>query len=119
MHRTPQGRYLQVRSADEPFKAFVPTPLPPRPDVQWTPALRRRYDAALLALGRLDAIADLLPNAALLLYSFVRKEAVLSSMIEGTQSSLADLMLYELDEQGNRDLVDSPRPLTAPERVST
>jgi len=99
MHRTPQGRYLQVRSADEPFKAFVPTPLPPRPDVQWTPALRRRYDAALLALGRLDAIADLLPNAALLLYSFVRKEAVLSSMIEGTQSSLADLMLYELDEQ--------------------
>ena len=52
-----------------------------------------------MALGRLDAVTDLLPNAGLLLYSFVRKEAVLSSMIEGTQSSLADLMLFELDEQ--------------------
>ena len=51
-----------------------------------------------MALGRLDAVTDLLPNAGLLLYSFVRKEAVLSSMIEGTQSSLADLMLFELDE---------------------
>jgi Fic family protein len=61
--------------------------------------LRGRFDAALVALGRLDAVTDLLPNAALLLYSFVRKEAVLSSMIEGTQSSLADLMLFELDEQ--------------------
>jgi len=57
--------------------------------------LRARFDAALLALGRLDAVTDLLPNAALLLYSFVRKEAVLSSMIEGTQSSLADLLLFE------------------------
>lgn len=53
----------------------------------------------MLALGRLDAVTDQLPNASLLLYSFVRKEAVLSSMIEGTQSSLSDLMLYELDEQ--------------------
>jgi Fic family protein len=99
MKRALQGRYLQVRSPDEPFRAFVPAALPPRPQVEWTPSLRRRYDAALLALGRLDATAGLLPNAALLLYSFVRKEAVLSSMIEGTQSSLADLMLYELDEQ--------------------
>jgi Fic family protein len=60
--------------------------------------LRRRFDAALVALGRLDAVTALLPNAALLLYSFVRKEAVLSSQIEGTQSSLADLLLYEIDE---------------------
>ena len=52
-----------------------------------------------MALGRLDAVSTLLPNAALLLYSFVRKEAVLSSQIEGTQSSLADLLLYEIDEQ--------------------
>jgi Fic family protein len=61
--------------------------------------LRRRFDAALVALGRLDAVTSLLPNAALLLYSFVRKEAVLSSQIEGTQSSLSDLLLYEIDEQ--------------------
>ena len=61
--------------------------------------MRGRFDAALVALGRLDAVTDHLANAALLLYSFVRKVAVLSSMIEGTQSSLADLMLFELDEQ--------------------
>ena len=65
----------------------------------WSAALRRRFDAALVALGRLDAITTLLPNASLLLYSFVRKEAVLSSQIEGTQSSFADLLLYEIDEQ--------------------
>ena len=65
----------------------------------WSAALRRRFDAALVALGRLDAVTSLLPNAALLLYASVRKEAVLSSQIEGTQSSLADLLLYEIDEQ--------------------
>lgn len=99
MKRKLQGRYLSVATAGEAFKAFVPALLPPRPAIQWTPGLRARFDAALLALGRLDAVTDLLPNAALLLYSFVRKEAVLSSMIEGTQSSLADLMLFEIDEQ--------------------
>ena len=99
MKRSLQGRYTKVAAAGESFKAFVPAPLPPKPPVEWTPALRARFDAALVALGRLDAVADLLPNVSLLLYSFVRKEAVLSSMIEGTQSSLADLMLYELDEQ--------------------
>jgi Fic family protein len=61
--------------------------------------LRKRFDEALLALGRLDAVVAHLPNKDLLLYSFVRKEAVLSSQIEGTQSSLADLLLYEIDEQ--------------------
>jgi Fic family protein len=99
MKRSLQGRYLKVATAGEAFKAFVPAPLPPRPAIDWSAALRSRYDAALLALGRLDAVTDLLPNAALLLYSFVRKEAVLSSMIEGTQSSFADLLLFELDEQ--------------------
>ena len=99
MKRSLQGRYTKVAAAGEAFKAFVPAPLPPKPPVEWTPTLRARFDAALVALGRLDAVTDLLPNVSLLLYSFVRKEAVLSSMIEGTQSSLADLMLYELDEQ--------------------
>jgi Fic family protein len=99
MKRSLQGRYLKVAAAGEAFKAFVPSSLPPSPAIDWTPALRGRFDAALVAIGRLDAVTDLLPNAALVLYSFVRKEAVLSSMIEGTQSSLADLMLFELDEQ--------------------
>jgi Fic family protein len=99
MQRPIQGKYVRVSTADEPFEAFVPAPLPPDPPLVWTPALRRRFDDALLALGRLDAVTAHLPNASLLLYSFVRKEAVLSSQIEGTQSSLADLLLYEIDEE--------------------
>ena len=99
MRRAPPGRYVTVAASDERFRAFVPVPLPPKPEIQWSSGLRRRFDEALLALGRLDAITALLPDASLLLYSFVRKEAVLSSQIEGTQSSLADLLLYEIDEQ--------------------
>lgn len=107
MRRSPPGKYITVSTAREPFRAFIPAPLPPKPQVDWTPALRRRFDDALLALGRLDAITSLLPNASLLLYSFVRKEAVLSSQIEGTQSSLADLLLYEIDEQPGVPLDDA------------
>ena len=99
MRRPVRGKYLEVATADERFKAFVPAPLPPEPAIVWSPSLRRRFDEALLALGRLDALTAHLPNASLLLYSFVRKEAVLSSQIEGTQSSLADLLLYEVDEE--------------------
>lgn len=99
MQRTVPGHYVTATTADEPFKAFVPAPLPPVPPVVWSHALRRRFDNALVALGRLDAVSALLPNAALVLYSFVRKEAVLSSQIEGTQSSLADLLLFEIDVQ--------------------
>ena len=94
MKRSVPGRYVKVSTAGEPFQAFVPSPLPPHPPIAWSAALRRRFDEALLALGRLDAIVAHLPNKDLLLYSFVRKEAVLSSQIEGTQSSLADLLLY-------------------------
>lgn len=99
MQRPAPGKYRTVSTAGEPVRAFVPAPLPPSPPVEWSPSLRRRFDDALVALGRLDAVSALLPNAALVLYSFVRKEAVLSSQIEGTQSSLADLLLYEIDEQ--------------------
>ena len=99
MLRRTTGSYVQVATANERFRAFVPAPLPPSPPVVWSSALRRQFDSALLALGRLDAVSAHLPNAALLLYGFVRKEAVLSSQIEGTQSSLADLLLFEIDEQ--------------------
>ena len=107
MHRPPPGRTVEVRTQGEPFWAFVPDPLPPRPPIEWTPALRRRFDDALVALGRLDAISALLPDASIVLYSFVRKEAVLSSQIEGTQSSLADLLLYEADEAPGVPLDDA------------
>jgi Fic family protein len=106
MKRKRQGHYVSVSTAGEVVRAFVPAPLPPRPPIEWGPALRRRFDNAMLAIGRLDALTDLVPDLSLLLYSFVRKEAVLSSMIEGTQSSLADLMLYEVDEQPGVPLED-------------
>ena len=99
MYRPAPGRYVTVPSPGEPFQAFVPAPLPPHPPVEWSPSLRRRFDDALVALGRLDAVTALLPNADLLRYSFIRKEAVLSSQIEGTQSSLADLLLFEIHEE--------------------
>jgi cell filamentation protein, protein adenylyltransferase len=80
--------------------------LPPDPPIQWGPGLRAKFDQALVSLGRLDVICDLLPDASLFLYAYVRKEAVLSSRIEGTQSSLSDLMLYELDEVPGAPLDD-------------
>ncbi len=107
MHRQSPGTYRTVPTADEPFRAFVPAPLPPDPPLAWSPAMRRRFDDALVALGRLDAVSALLLNAALVLNSFVRKEAVLSSQIEGMQSSLADLLLYEIDEQPSVPMEDA------------
>lgn len=98
MKRALQGRYLKVSTVGETVRAFVPAPLPPLPRISWGPALRSRFDAALHALGQLDGVVSLLPDTSPLLYSFIRKEAVLSSMIEGTRSSLSDLMLFELDE---------------------
>lgn len=101
MKRALQGHYETTTTAGEKTKAFIPSPLPPKPPIDWTPTLRGKFDQALLALGRLDSISTLLPDTSLFLYMYVRKEAVLSSMIEGTQSSLSDLLLFELhQEQG-------------------
>jgi Fic family protein len=90
----------------EKVRAFVPAPLPPHPPIDWTPELRGKFDQALLALGRLDSVSVLLPDASLFLYMYVRKEAVLSSMIEGTQSSLSDLLMFELDQEPGVPLDD-------------
>jgi Fic family protein len=93
----PTGSYVTVSIAGaERVRAFVPAPLPPR--LEPSPGLRHALDAALLALGRLDGISAFLPDPDVFLYTYVRKEAVLSSQIEGTQSSLSDLLLAELDE---------------------
>lgn len=77
------------------MRAFVPQPLPPIPEVDFREGLCRPLEAAAVALGRLDAVTALLPDATVFVYGYVRKEAVLSSQIEGTQSSLSDLMLHE------------------------
>jgi len=90
------GTRVRLSSAGD-AAAFVPNPLPPVPPLTVDATLRQLLDRGLLALGRLDSIATLLPNPDLFLYSYVRKEALLSSQIEGTQSSLADLLLFEVD----------------------
>jgi Fic family protein len=106
MRRELQGHYVTISTVGEKAQAFVPAPLPPLPPIEWTPELRGKFDQALLALGRLDSVAVLLPDTSLFLYMYIRKEAVLSSMIEGTQSSLSDLLLYELDQEPGVPLDD-------------
>lgn len=106
MKRKLQGRYVTVSTVGEKVQAFVPSSLPPRPTIDWTPELRSKFDQALLALGRLDSVSTLLPETSLFLYMYVRKEAVLSSMIEGTQSSLSDLLLFELEQEPGVPLDD-------------
>jgi len=98
MERGLQGHYVTIFTAGEKVEALVPAPLPPEPPIDWTPDLRDKFDHALMAIGRLDSVSTLLPDALLFLYMYVRKEAVLSSMIEGTQSSISDLLLFELDQ---------------------
>ena len=96
MKRGPTGTYDSMAVAGEVVRAFVPSPLPPVPPVMLTGRLQLGLERAQLALGRLDSVSTLLPGPQLFLYSYVRKEALLSSQIEGTQSSLSDLLIYEL-----------------------
>jgi Fic family protein len=98
LKRTATGSYERTSTAGEVVQAFVPRPLPPAPPLDLGAAVRDRLDAALLGLGRLDGVSSLLPDPHLFLYTYVRKEAVLSSQIEGTQSTLSDLLLFELRE---------------------
>ena len=98
MERGLTGRYELTAVGGERVQAFIPAPLPPAPPLVLAGPLQQSLERALLALGRLDSLSALLPNTGLFLYAYVRKEAVLSSLIEGTQSSLSDLLLFELDE---------------------
>jgi cell filamentation protein, protein adenylyltransferase len=98
LRRSPAGEWVPVVAGGEHVEAFVPNPLPPAPAPIIDLSLEKRIEQALLALGRLDSASVLLPETHLFLYTYVRKEAVLSSQIEGTQSSLSDLLLFEMDE---------------------
>jgi cell filamentation protein, protein adenylyltransferase len=98
MERGSTGRYDVTTVGGEEVRAFVPAPLPPQPPLELTGERQRLLEKATLALGRLDSITTLLPDPQLFLYAYIRREAVLSSQIEGTQSSLSDLLLFELEE---------------------
>ena len=106
MRRGETGRYAVTAAGGETVRAFIPSPLPPVPALALDGPLQRSLETATLALGRLDGVSTLLPDKEVFLYSFVRKEAVLSSQIEGTQSTLSDLLLFELDESPGVPLDD-------------
>ena len=92
MHRDITGHYISSPAGGEMVNAFVPKPLPPAPSLEINEARQRLLERATLAVGRLDSVSTLLPDPQLFLYAYVRREAVLSSQIEGTRSSLSDLL---------------------------
>ena len=90
-----RNHYVTSTVSGEKVRAFLPPPLPPSPKDLDLTSLQAILAEANQAIGRLDGMTSALPDLKLFLYSYVRKEAVLSSQIEGTQSSLSDLLLYE------------------------
>jgi Fic family protein len=98
MQRGLTGRYETTTVAGEAVQAFIPNPLPPLPPLELSTQRQQLLERTHLALGRLDSITLLLPEPNVFLYAYIRREAVLSSQIEGTQSSLSDLLLFELDD---------------------
>jgi Fic family protein len=92
------GETIRIGSGDDAYQAFVPAPLPPTPPLNLTAADHDLIERANRALGKLDGMTSLLPDTSLFIYAYVRKEALVSSQIEGTQSSFSDLLLYESDQ---------------------
>jgi Fic family protein len=93
---TRQGSYVETAVGGERVRAFLPPPLPPNPRIDIQELLPLLVEAER-AVARLDGISSVLPDTGLFLYMYVRKEALLSSQIEGTQSSLSDLLFFEMD----------------------
>jgi len=99
------GTFVETLAGGEKVRAYVPAPLPPNPPLDLA-QLMTVYERAIAAVGRLDGVTTILPSTPLFLYMYVRKEALLSSQIEGTQSSLSDLLLYENAEAPGGELDD-------------
>jgi Fic family protein len=91
------GRYVKQTAG---YSAFIPAPLPPDPPVRIDGELAHLLSEADRSLGRLDGVASVVPNPDLFVAMYVRQEAVLSSQIEGTQSTLEDVLQFEIDEKG-------------------
>lgn len=106
MNRDASGSYETTALGGETVRAFVPFPLPPAPPLELSGHRQRLLERASLALGRLDSVSALLPDPQLFLYAYIRREAVFSSQIEGTQSSLSDLLLFEMEEAPGTPLDD-------------
>jgi Fic family protein len=98
MERNKTGRKEKAGTGEEEVRAFIPDLLSARPPLELDGTRQRLIERSTLALGRLDSITTLLPDPQFFLYAYIRREAVLSSQIEGTQSSLSDLLLFELEK---------------------
>lgn len=99
------GKYVVQKTVRESFEAYVPAPLPPNPPIEMK-QLYPRLEKAAHALAELNVTTKTIPNTSLFIYMYVRKEALLSSQIEGTQSSFSDLMLFEHRQQPRVSLED-------------
>lgn len=95
MKRENTGKYIAISTIGEKVNAYIPAPLPPHPLPELRATANKLLMSAVQTLGTLDALGEYLPDVAPFIYAYIRKEAVYSSMIEGTQSSLSDLLLYE------------------------
>lgn len=108
MKRENTGRYIVTSTIGERVNAYIPSPLPPHPLPELSDVGKKLLMGAVQKLGSLDALGEHLPDVGPFIYAYIRKEAVYSSMIEGTQSSLSDLLLYEQGgyNQSNTDDVE-------------
>jgi cell filamentation protein, protein adenylyltransferase len=97
------GRFVKQAGG---YVAFVPAPLPPQPPIEMAGRLPELLAGASLALGRLDGVTSILPNPDLFVGMYVKKEAVLSSQIEGTQASLTDVLQFDIGEGGEERRLD-------------
>ena len=115
MRPPPSGKWVLTSTTGAVVRAFVPDPLPPHPPLVLEQRISISWNAQTERLVRLDGLSSLLPDAALFVYMYVRREAVLSSQIEGTQSSLSDLLKHEAGEDIAVPTWTSPRfPATWP-----
>tara|TARA_R110002111_G_scaffold67833_2_gene110304 strand:+ start:10607 stop:11764 length:1158 start_codon:yes stop_codon:yes gene_type:complete len=97
------GTFRTIKHLEEEVKAFVPNPLPPAdPPLKIDETITKLHMDALLALARLDVAGKMVPDTDWFLYGFVRKEAVITSQIEGTQATLGDVLEFEATEQTDR-----------------
>ena len=107
MSEAPTGKYVKTTVAGETVRAFVPNPLPPKLTKEDLASLQKPIRAAEAALERLRLAGEMIPSVDWFVYSFVRKEALLTSEIEGTQATLVDVMSYEQTGQpGSSDIAD-------------
>ncbi len=100
------GEFITNPKGEASYKSFRPAPLPPNPNIVMNDDMIKKLVAAKSELAKLEAAASLIPNAELFISMYVRKEALISSQIEGTQCTLDDVLDPAVDENVNLDVTD-------------